>query len=129
MEHDNARRSRGPQGTDQSARGDDQAQGAGRQAGGAGQGRSLARLARGDPAPRGALPDRAAQGPVGDSEPPRAVRQARELRENVGDMIMADGTTPGAPGDWATQVAILGALVHLTERLTGAGQPGPAPYY
>jgi hypothetical protein len=42
---------------------------------------------------------------------------------------MADGTTPGKPGDLATTAAILGALVHLTERLTGAGHPAPAPRF
>jgi hypothetical protein len=43
---------------------------------------------------------------------------------------MADGTTPGAPpgapGDLATTIGIVGALTHLVERMTGAGHPAPA---
>jgi hypothetical protein len=39
---------------------------------------------------------------------------------------MSDQGTPGKPADLATTAAILGALVHLTERLTGAGHPAPA---
>jgi hypothetical protein len=41
-------------------------------------------------------------------------------------MIMANQGTPGAPADLATTTAIVVALAHLTERMTGAGHPAPA---
>jgi hypothetical protein len=41
-------------------------------------------------------------------------------------MIMANQGTPGAPADLATTTAIVVALAHLTERMTGPAPPAPA---